>query len=91
VIETDAEMFIAEFSQAQALPVGFSVNAFGEVDGKFYRQSAVVKEINRLKPCPIMTFQRSGPLMLAEKRASYRVHISRAIVSGESVTSCGVL
>jgi hypothetical protein len=82
VIETDAEMFIAEFSQVQALPVGFSVNAFGEVDGKFYRQSAIVKEINRLKPCPIMTFQRSGPLMLAEKRASYRVHISRAIVSG---------
>jgi hypothetical protein len=82
VIETDAEMFMAEFSQVQALPVGFNVNAFGEVDGKFYRQSAVVKEVNRVKPCPIMTFQRSGPLMLAEKRASYRVHISRAVIAG---------
>ncbi len=82
VIETDAEMFMAEFDQVQALPVGFNVSAFGEVDGKFYQQKAVVREINRVKPHPIMTFQRSGSLILAEKRASYRVHISRAIISG---------
>lgn len=82
VIETDAEIFMAEFDNVQALPVGFNVNAFGNVSGRFYQQKAVVKETGRTKYHPIMTFQRLGPLVLAEKRATYRVHISGVVIAG---------
>ena len=81
VLESDADTTVAELDQMQVLPLGFSVYAYTEIGGKFYRQKAIVKEVGRAKPNPVMTFERVGPRVSAEKRNSYRIRISRVALT----------
>ncbi len=83
VLESDAEIFVAEFDELEPLPVGFGVIAFNETDGRFYQQKAVVKELGRTKPHPVLTFERSGAPVSAERRGSYRVRMLKAVLSGK--------
>jgi hypothetical protein len=75
VIDSDDETFVAEFDQLQPLPIGFNVSAFNEIDGKFYEQKATVAALGRAKPNPIISFQRVGLPISAERRGSYRVRM----------------
>lgn len=77
VLESDACTIVAEFDHMQALPRGFNVHTYIQSGGKFYRQKAIVKETDRVQPNPVMTFERVGPQVSAEKRGSYRARISR--------------
>jgi hypothetical protein len=82
VLESDAETFVAEFDRLEPLPVGFGVNAYNEEDGKFYRQNAIVKALGRTKPNPVLTFERVGAPVSAERRNSYRVRMLKTILTG---------
>ena len=82
VLDSDDETFIAEFDHLQSLPVGFSVSAYNEVDGKFYEQKAVITALGRTKPNPVITFQRIGEPVSAERRGSYRVRMLKITLEG---------
>lgn len=77
VLESDTEEFMAEFDHFQALPIGFIVSSYSEIDGKFYHQKATVKTIGRTEPNPVMSFKRIGPPESADRRNSYRVRMLR--------------
>ena len=82
VLEADDETFVAEFDRLQPLPVGFSVSAYNEIEGKFYQQNAVVKALGRTKPNPVLTFERVGLPVSAERRGSYRIRMVKISLTG---------
>jgi hypothetical protein len=73
---------MAEFDEMQIPAVGSQVYTYRETGGKFFQQEVIVKEINRIKPNPILTFQRTGAPVSAEKRNSYRVRMVRLSLTG---------
>jgi hypothetical protein len=82
VLESDAGTFVAEFDRLKSLPAGFNVQAYNEVNGKFYRQSAVVKTLSRSESNSVMTFERVGIPVSAERRGSYRVRMLKVSIMG---------
>ncbi|MBN1566829.1 MAG: hypothetical protein JXA73_03215 [Acidobacteria bacterium] len=83
VIESDAEKFVAEFDAMEPLPVDFPVIAFNEEDGRFYQQKAIVKALGRTKPNLVLTLERVGAPVSAERRGSYRVRMMKVSLTGK--------
>lgn len=81
VVESDEETFVAEFEHLQDLPLGLKIRAYYEIEGKFYRQKALVMEIGRSSTHPLIKFQCVGMPVSAEKRSSYRVRVARMVVA----------
>jgi hypothetical protein len=74
VIESDPLRFVAKFDDPIAPPVDSDVNAFCEVNGKFFQQGAVVLEI-RPGQGNVIAFRRNGEPVSAESRQTYRVTV----------------
>ena len=74
VIESDPIRFVAKFEDPIAPPVDSDVNAFCEVNGKFFQQGAVVTEI-RPGQENVIAFRRNGEPVSAESRQTYRVTV----------------
>jgi hypothetical protein len=74
VIESDATSFVGKFGDPIAPATESDVNAFCEVNGKFFQQGAVVMEI-RPDPGPgsVIALRRNGEPVSAENRQTYRV------------------
>jgi len=72
VIESDPTSFAAKFEDPITPAVESDVNAFCEVNGKFFQQGAVVTEL-RPGPGNVISFRRSGEPVSAEARQTYRV------------------
>ena len=83
VLDSNEETFVAEFDHLQPLPVGFNVSAYNEVEGRFYEQKAVITALGRMKPNTIITFQRIGEPISAERRGSYRVRMLKVSLEGQ--------
>jgi PilZ domain len=77
VIESNSTSFVAEFDEDIAPAVDSDVNAFCEVDGKFFQQGAVVTEIRPGTPA-VIAFRRNGEPVSAENRQTYRVSLVAA-------------
>jgi hypothetical protein len=77
VIESDCTSFTAEFENAVAPEIGSDVNAFCEVNGQFYQQGAIVREI-RPGVMVVIAFSRSGEVVSAENRQTFRVNVAAA-------------
>jgi hypothetical protein len=82
VLEANDESFVAEFDHLDPLPVGFSVRAYNDVDGKFFEQKATVTALVREKPNPVIAFERVGLPTSAERRGSYRVRMLKVTLTG---------
>jgi hypothetical protein len=74
VIESDSISFVGRFEDPIVPPVDSDVNAFCEVNGKFFQQGAVVVEI-RPGSGNVIAFRRNGESVSAESRQTYRVTV----------------
>jgi len=74
VIESDPIRFVGKFEDPITPPVDSDVNAFCEVNGKFFQQGAIVTEI-RPGPGNVIAFRRNGEPVSAESRQTYRVSV----------------
>jgi hypothetical protein len=83
VIESTSDAFVAGFAELITPELLASVNAYGEVNGKFYQQAAIVTEIRQEVPGPIITFSRTGEPVSAENREIFRVCVAMAGISAE--------
>lgn len=92
VIESDSTTFVAEFEYPVAPPLDSDVNAYCEVNGKFFQQGARVTEIHTGTSC-VIVFQRVGEPVSAESRQTYRVSLVAAdfIAQVDKETQCQVL
>ncbi|MGA2583592.1 MAG: PilZ domain-containing protein [Tepidisphaeraceae bacterium] len=92
VIESDCTRFAAEFEDAIAPEVGSDVNAFCEVNGQFYQQGAIVREIRAGLPV-VIAFGRNGEVVSAENRQTYRVNVAASDISAAvgRESACAVL
>jgi PilZ domain len=86
VIESDSMSFVGRFDEPIAPPVDSDVNAFCEINGKFFQQGAVVTEL-RPGPGNIIAFRRAGEPVSAEARQTYRV----SVVGAEFTAKIGKL
>jgi hypothetical protein len=82
VIESSSTSFVARFFDPIAPAVDSDVNAFCEVNGKFFQQGAVVVEL-REGPGNIIAFRRNGEPVSAEARQTYRVSVLNADFSAK--------
>jgi hypothetical protein len=82
VIESDAQMFVAKFDKLQPLEPRSEIYAYGEVDGKFFQQKAIVEETFLMEPYPILKFRRIGAASPSEKRCSFRVKTTNMNIIG---------
>lgn len=73
VIECDAESFLVEFEEPIAPQPGWTVSAYGELQGKFFKQGASVSAVEQTEPVAIILFGRVGQPVPAESRGTYRV------------------
>jgi hypothetical protein len=74
VIESTPVSFVAKFADPIAPPMGSDVNAFCEVNSKFFQQGAIVLEV-RPGIENIIAFRRTGEVVSAESRQTYRVSV----------------
>jgi hypothetical protein len=93
VIESTSDAFVGQFEEAILPEVFASVNAFGEVDGKFFQQAAIVTELRQELPVPIIAFSRAGEPVSAENREIFRVCVAMAGISAkvEREDGCSVM
>ena len=77
VIESDSTHFVGQFEDAISPPLDSDVNAFCEVNGKFFQQGAAVSEL-RPGPGNVTAFHRVGEIVSAESRQTYRVSVASA-------------
>ena len=73
VIESDSTSFVGQFEDAITPPLESDVNAFCEVNGKFFQQGAAISE---LRPGNVIAFRRMGEVVSAESRQTYRVSVA---------------
>ncbi len=92
VIESDSTSFVAEFEYPVAPPLDADVNAYCEVNGKFFQQGARVTDVRTGPGCAIV-FRRVGQPVSAESRQTYRVSLVAAnfIAQVGNETQCQVL
>jgi hypothetical protein len=92
VIESNSTSFTAIFEDGIAPEVGSDVIAFCEVNKRFCQQGAIVREI-RSEPEPAIVFDRSGEVVSAESRESYRVSTAATPMTASvgPETNCPVL
>ncbi|HEX4054591.1 MAG TPA: PilZ domain-containing protein [Tepidisphaeraceae bacterium] len=92
VIESDSTSFVAEFEYPVAPAVDSDVNAYCEVNGKFFQQGARATEI-RTGPSCVIVFRRTSEPVSAESRQTYRVSLVAAdfIARVGKETQCQVL
>ena len=74
VIESDPIRFTGKFEDPITPAVDSDVNAFCEVNGKFFQQGAVVTEILPIAG-NVIAFRRNGEPVSAESRQTYRVSV----------------
>ncbi len=92
VIKSDRTSFTAIFEDAITPELGSDVIAFCETNRRFCQQGAIVREI-LLTPQNAIVFERSGEIVSAESRESYRVSTAATdiIVGIGRETACQVL
>jgi hypothetical protein len=86
VIESDSVSFVGKFEDALTPAVDSDVNAFCEVNGKFFQQGAIVSEF-RPEQTNVIAFRRNGEPVSAEARQTYRVSVINADFSAK-VSTC---
>ena len=92
VVESGPTTFTAKFADPIAPTVDCDVNAFCEVNGKFFQQGALVTEI-RPGPPNVIAFRRNGEPVSAETRQSFRISVANEGFTSrvERVRSCSVV
>jgi hypothetical protein len=81
VIESNAELFVAEFEEQICPALDSDVNAYGEVRGKFFQQGAKVTETRIVGPRSVIVFARCGEVVSAENRQTFRVSTVNACIT----------
>jgi hypothetical protein len=93
VVESSNDAFVGEFAEPVRPEPLSAVNAYGDVNGKFYQQPAIVAELRQDLPTSIIAFDRAGPPVSAENREIFRVCIAMADIMAkfERENGCPVM
>jgi hypothetical protein len=93
VVESNANSFVGEFAQPLRPEPLSAVNAYGDINGTFYQQPAIVADLRQALPTSIIAFDRAGPPVSAENREIFRVCVAMADINAklESESCCPVM